>query len=495
MNEKKIIKGLYYAFIDSLRKAQWALLAGLFCAMLTFVIVNETFVSLYSSSTTYVIKSKSSGNNPYNNLVAAQKLMESYDVVLNSQELSSIILADTNWKKVPGTVSSKQISDTNILVVTVSADSPRNAYLYMRQINEKGVEIMKNIADDAVITIFRQPTVPFNAYNSSSAFSKSVKIGILGAVLVFALNMFLSYVKPFINYSEQLKQMNTVVIDTLPYEGRFRISSLIKKGRDHHLINGIDCSYSYVEAIKNIRRKIKPKEGSGTASVVVSSANAGEGKSTVAANIAISIAQRGKKVALIDLDIYNPSQYKLFSSKKTVYNRVEDYIFSRDGYGDQIKIDPITGIIMFFGMPSSRAHRAFPSAQAAALVEHLKNYVEYIVVDTPPVALFADASEITDFTDYSILVVREHHSLEDDIIDAAETIKSGKADFVGCVYNCARFENIASVGYGYGYGYGYGKYRYGYYRHYGYGSEAVEEEVLLPEEDSAKITIDEDNEK
>ena len=106
MNEKKIIKGLYYAFIDSLRKVQWVMLVGLFCAMVTFVVVNETFVPLYSSSTTYIIRSKSSGNNPYSNLVAAEKLLGPFDAVLNSQELSSIIFADTNWEKIPGTITS-----------------------------------------------------------------------------------------------------------------------------------------------------------------------------------------------------------------------------------------------------------------------------------------------------------------------------------------------------------------------------------------------------
>ena len=221
MNEKKIIKGLYYAFIDSLRKVQWVMLVGLFCAMVTFVVVNETFVPLYSSSTTYIIRSKSSGNNPYSNRVAAEKLLGPFDAVLNSQELSSIILADTNWEKIPGTITSKQITDTNILVVTVSADSPRNAYLYMSKINEKGMDIMKNIADDAVISIFRQPTVPLNSYNSSGAISKSLRVGILGAVIAFALYMFLSYTRPYINFSEQLKQMNTVVLDSLPYEGKF----------------------------------------------------------------------------------------------------------------------------------------------------------------------------------------------------------------------------------------------------------------------------------
>ncbi len=490
MNEKKIIKGLYYAFIDSIRKVQWVMLVGLFCAMVTFVVVNETFVPLYSSSTTYIIRSKSSGNNPYSNLVAAEKLLGPFDAVLNSQELSSIILADTNWEKIPGTITSKQITDTNILVVTVSADSPRNAYLYMSKINEKGMDIMKNIADDAVISIFRQPTVPLNSYNSSGAISKSLRVGILGAVIAFALYMFLSYTRPYINFSEQLKQMNTVVLDSLPYEGKFRISNILKKKSDLHLINGIDCSFGYVESIKNIRRKIKIKDGSDSASVVVSSANAGEGKSTVAANIAISIAQRGKKVALVDLDIYNPSQYKLFGNKKTVYNRIEDFIFSKEGFDGQVNVDPITGIVMFFGTPSARSRRTFPTAQASALVEYLKKYVEYIIVDTPPVALFADASEITDFTDYSLLVVREHHSLEDEIIDSSDTIKSGKAEFLGCVYNCARFDNAMSVGYGYGYGYG--KYRYGYYKHYGYGSDNSDDEILLPEEDSMKIKIEEE---
>ena len=94
------------------------------------------------------------------------------------------------------------------------------------------------------------------------------------------------------------------------------------------------------------------------------------------------------------------------------------------------------------------------------LLETCRKDMDYIIIDTPPMAMFSDVEVLADQADLSILVVRQDCVPARVINDTVDVLEQCKADFLGCVFNDVRSAPFTSDHHGYGYyGYGYG---YGY---------------------------------
>ena len=102
----------------------------------------------------------------------------------------------------------------------------------------------------------------------------------------------------------------------------------------------------------------------------------------------------------------------------------------------------------------------------------MKSKAEYIVIDSPPVSLMADAEILAEYADVSLLVVRQSTASARYINDTIDVLDNGHSELLGCVYNDVKtrvFSGKRVFGIYGGYKYGYGRYgRYGYGR-YGYG--------------------------
>ena len=116
--------------------------------------------------------------------------------------------------------------------------------------------------------------------------------------------------------------------------------------------------------------------------------------------------------------------------------------------------------------PCRNAAKLLSSQNMGRLLSVLRKTMDYIVIDSPPVGMFADGDVLADVADSALLVVRQDVVSACDINDAADAISQGKAAFLGCVLNNMqtgfRFGRTSAYGYGgYGYGYGYGSEKQG----------------------------------
>ena len=113
------------------------------------------------------------------------------------------------------------------------------------------------------------------------------------------------------------------------------------------------------------------------------------------------------------------------------------------------------------------------SENMSRLVALMREYYDYIVIDSPPMSLMADAEVLANLSDMSLLVVGYDRALAQDLNDAIDSLRDCKANFAGCILNQVRtMPTTRRVIGGYG-GYGhYGNYgRYGKYGNYGrYGA-------------------------
>ena len=169
--------------------------------------------------------------------------------------------------------------------------------------------------------------------------------------------------------------------------------------------------------------------------LVVTSANPGEGKTTVAGNLALALAQGESKVLLVDCDMRRPSIHKTFKISNTygisdllVGNKKLESVANK--YNDNLSIVPAGKI------PPNPAEMLASKAMTAFL-EEMKNYFDYIVLDTPPLRAVTDAQVLSTKVDGSLIVVRAGVTKKDAVHNAVSIINKVNGTIIGTVLNGA----------------------------------------------------------
>lgn len=196
-------------------------------------------------------------------------------------------------------------------------------------------------------------------------------------------------------------------------------------------------------------------------SIVITSANPGEGKSTVAANLARVLADSGQKVILIDCDLRKPMQAKAFHLDGRL--GVTQVLTGDVSVADALQDTDYPNLkVLTAGRIPPNPSEIVGSQHMADLIERLsKNHM--VIVDAPPLLPVTDAGLLSVAADGTILVVRVGKAIKDQVALAARMIKQVNGTLLGTVINGAMKKNMGEVVYGYGYGKAYGNTSYYYY--------------------------------
>ena len=206
--------------------------------------------------------------------------------------------------------------------------------------------------------------------------------------------------------------------------------------------------------------------------ILFTSSTSGEGKTFLAANLAVSFALLGKKVVLCGLDIRKPALGKLFnvSDRKAgatallVKNEVTtaDVSAQITPSGVNDKLD-----LLLAGPTPPNPTELLARRNMQDIIEILKQQYDYVILDTAPVGLVTDTLQIAKFTNVSCYVCRADYTPKANMGVVNTLAKENKLPNTCIILNGV---DMSKKKYGYYYGYGkYGKYgRYGYGR-YGYG--------------------------
>lgn len=189
----------------------------------------------------------------------------------------------------------------------------------------------------------------------------------------------------------------------------------------------------------------------------VTSSMRGEGKSTTAVNLAYVLAEKGKRVLLIDGDLRIPSVAKKMGIEKSP--GLTDILM---GKGAQIGDFQSALLDNWYILPSGEIppnpSELLGSRRMQTILNDLREKFEYIVIDLPPVNLVSDALSIAGFITGMIVVIREDYTEKKELERCYRQLKLSNVKVLGCVMNEAKTG-----------GGSYGKYRkYKYYKYYRY---------------------------
>jgi capsular exopolysaccharide synthesis family protein len=171
------------------------------------------------------------------------------------------------------------------------------------------------------------------------------------------------------------------------------------------------------------------------ATLGITSANPGEGKSTMAANLAVTLAQAGFVTALIDADLRRPSQHRIFGVGND--RGLSTLLSSPDRpweWGSVPTMLPNLTVVPAGPLPPNPADLLSLERMRELLTE-MRHTFDVIVLDTPPVLVVSDPLIVAAHVDGMILVTKSGKTRLDALRRAAATIQAGSVRIIGVIVN------------------------------------------------------------
>ncbi len=449
--------------------SQWLLIltVAIIAGIGAFVIKESTYTPQYRSTATLVVTSRDASRSVYNNIDSAEKLASVFTEILNSSVLERKVVEQLGMSHFDGTITASKIGDTNLMTLSVQGDDPRTVFLVIRTIIDSHDVVTYDVVGNIVVETLQAPTVPTAPLNSSGASSSMKKTMLIAAAIACALLAFLSYTRDCVrSRAEAEKKLNCWCLGEIPHEAKHKtIKDLLKREKRSILLTRPDTSFLYVSTIGKIRHRVERYMHDGNV-LMVTSIMENEGKSSVAANLALSMAKKHSHVLLIDCDIHKPACHKIFGFEQPLFYindvlkgdaALEDALLAEKHYGLQV--------LPAKRLPHQSASDLINSVPMQQLLQQAREQFDLVIVDMPPMSASTDAEFIMELADASLLVVRQNFASAYALNRGIEVLQRGNAALIGCVLNNVYSTHITS---GEGYAAGYGHYgSYGKYGKYG----------------------------
>ena len=421
---------------------------------------STNYTPSYTAEATVSVEIVNGGS--YANRNTAEQMGVIFPYILTSGALSDVISADLGTKSVPGAIRVTSIKGTNLLTISVSGSNPENVYNVLQSVLKNYPEVAQYVVGQTNLNVIDDSGIPADT-GRTSVLRGSLKRGAaIGFMIGVGLLVLYTLTTRTIRDEDELRTLlNVPCLGSLPSYKKKR-----RKNNENAEINILNdkngSNGAYIESMRLIRTRLERQLGKRQVLMVTSSIP-GEGKSTVAGNLAISMARKGKRVVLIDCDLRNPSQSKVFGLKEKFPGlipvlqgkvRLEDALYEVKENGEPIGLTLLPG-----ADKGSKLVEILGSEEMSSLLDVLKKRADVIILDTPPSAMLVDAMMMVQHVDGVVYVVMSDFAKRSFIFRGMEELTTNGVEVLGCILNGGKSR---SQGYGY----------YGYYGRYnGYSSK------------------------
>ena len=427
------------------------------------------FRTSYTYTPQYVASATMSVTAPGGQYIGAQtasQMAEVFPYILTSGVLEDVVAREMGMDSVPGSISATAEEGTNLLTMSVTSDDPQMAYDILHTVIDCYPEVAEFVLGNTSLTILDETGVPSDTQKEvvvRGSYRRGAVMGAGAGLVILCLYILL---KKTVKSKDKLKsQINLPDMGSLPY---IRNKKRKKKPEQNKvsLINARTPA-SYQEAMRRLRiRVLKEVEENQTKTIMVTSSIPGEGKTTVAVNLAISLVRQGKKVVLVDCDLRNPSIADFLGITEQRPG-IDSVLHKKAAVTDvltEIDVNGENKLTLLLGEEEEKTDISLlGSKRMEGLIAELKNMADVVILDTAPAQLLADAALMARFVDAALYVIRYDYTKMYKIREGIQALAMSKIKMLGYVFNCDRNSGDGKYGYGYGYGYR----RYGSYGHYG----------------------------
>lgn len=410
-----------------------------------------TYVPQHGTSMTATL---SGGEDTFKNIDKVQSYVNTLDYLMNSNNAKSYVK-----KKMPISKTTYRaevtLKQANVVKIKVTADTKREAYFSIKYLNDWYKENTERYSFPYNITVLKESKFSTKPVNPNSHI-KNFLIGAVGSGFVlsclFGLYFFL---RDTIKSEEEVEnKLDTRLYAKLPFEVKKREDARNKKAI---LITSLKTSFFFRESINKLRSKVEASSDKhGYKSFMITSAYENEGKSSVAANLALALAKNGRKVVLVDADFNKPAVFKIFDldGSKSLNKAIE----GTTSWRSQVVSDRSGLDLLPCSQDTLKSELLTNSKKLDEIMKELREEYDFVIVDTSPAYLLYETMAMNELVDATLFVVRQDYATSDVINETVKRLTYVKDNVLGVV-----FKNVVSEGNkgtsNYNNRYGYNKYR------------------------------------
>lgn len=195
--------------------------------------------------------------------------------------------------------------------------------------------------------------------------------------------------------------------------------------------------FGYLEAFKSFRTNVEfVSSVDKCKAIMMVSSLSGEGKTTASINLAVALAQNGKKVVLCDCDLRRPKVQRYLRIKASSKNGVSTVLGGSCAIDNAIGyVEDLNIYVMLSGPVPPNPGELLASDNAKAMIEDLKTRFDYIICDTPPVSIVSDTLAFSKHIDGAIMVVRQNYTACNEIKEAVARLRTVDTNMLGMILN------------------------------------------------------------
>ena len=428
------------------------LLSTSLAATVGFLYEKRMYKPLYLCSATFFVDV----NNAviYEDSTVSEKVMaqiaNTFPYIINNDALKIIILDEFGVDEMPGELVVRAMSETNLITIQAYANSPEVSYRLLHTVLDNYPRISNKILGNTSMKMIGESGTRDEPINSDEAKKMALFcISVCSAGWVCLIFLY-SILKTSIRKEEDFQNvLNINCFGSVPLV-KFKKRSNSKN--NILLVDQRSVGYSFTESIRILRTRIDRDQNEYQSKVyMISSSWPGEGKSTIASNLAFSFAEVGKKVILIDLDFRNPSICKVLGVEEKQDGFVNVILDNVDMEKICIEYEKNTNLlIMPPGKNTGNIGKLFNNPNVDKVIKQLRSKADIILIDTAPNGILSDTTSIAEYADAGIYVVRQDFAPVERIREGIDMLAETDLRIGGCILNMTE-EGIAKYGYGYDY--------------------------------------------
>lgn len=480
-----------YEMWNALKRHFWKmLLIVAACAAIGGISLKVQYEPEWKADTTYVVSANTTMGTYYTQ-AATSNMAKTVQKILESNVARTLVAADMGLDDVPGRITVSSVEGTSVITIEAYATKRDTAEAILESVIKVYPTLTSQIVGDTSLEVMGNEK-SVNLTNPLSI-KRAVAIGaVIGVLIVLVILLAIAISRKTIRDEEDLREITNVpVFGAIPIV-HFKKRKNSTPGDKLVLFDNPRTSSGFQESIRSLRTRFEQElNEKGQQVFVVTSSAPGEGKSMVAANLAISLTKRGTSVVIADMDLRNPSMAEALGLGK--YNHGVCDILAGKAKIEQTMLvyEDLPMYILPGGKPVAQTARYMNDRSLKEMIDKLRDLADVVILDTPPCGTLSDAIQIGAFADSGIYVVRQDYLRVERVSDGIQSISETGMPLCGCVINGIE---AGKSGFTYGRTYGaYGRYggygRYGHYGHYGsyghyggYGSDYGLEDLDKEEE-------------
>lgn len=413
----------------------------------------------------------------YYNSSLAEQLSKTFGFVINSATMKQILMNELGVNGLNGVITAKNdVANAPLFTITVESTSAKDAYDILCAVIDNYPRLAQYVIGETSMSVYSPAELPEKPYNAFSYKKTVVLAAAAGAVVSFLIFAFYALTRSTVKKREDIKEkLNLVCLGEVPW-----VSVKKRNSEAKNFVTMSRQNADFSEAFRYLKRRVlKRLDAQGKKVLAVTSAVPGEGKSTVSYNLAFSIAQSGKRVALLDADFARMS-IQSYLGVSLLTRGITDYLEGECAAEEIATKTELENFKIFFA--GSKKVKRIQRESFERLFDYLRENFDYVIMDSAPCGVVSQTAPVINMADKTLFVVRQDHASVSKIKKALSYVFDLGGTVVGVVFNGVKFGFTGYKGnyygssyYGYGRKYGYYGKKYGYYgKKYGYSSRRGE---------------------